>query len=97
MENLGRLDIEKSEINIKADLKELKDIQNENKESFDLKLDKVLDSFSQKVLDALAWVEKFNSDKVLVGEYCKNLWEEEVLWISDIFNQLRVDNNLQTA
>lgn len=97
MENLGRLDIQKTELYQKSDLQELKDLQNEDKESFNFKLDKVLDAFSQKVLDALAWVEKFNSDKVIVGEYCKNLWEEEVLGISDIFNQCRIDNNLQTA
>lgn len=97
MENLGKLDIQKPEVNLKNDLQELKTLQNENKENFDLKLANVLDAFSKKVLDALVWVEKFNSDRIVVWEYCRNLWEEEVLWISDIFNQCRIDNNLQTA
>lgn len=97
MENLGKLDIQKPEVNLKNDIKELKTLQSEDKEAFDLKLDKVLDAFSKKVLEALVWVEKFNSDRIVVWEYCRNLWEKETLGVSDIFNQCIIDNNLQTA
>jgi len=92
MENFNNLENQIPKLDLKTQLNEIKQTPEELKKA---KIDKLLSDFSLKVEQTLAWVEKFNSDKTILWEYISNLSEEDTIWISNIFEQFRIDNNLQ--